>query len=128
MVDGAQPQGKPAADTKGLWALEASLDVQWAHAIAPGAKIMLVQAKSNAFMDLMGDGGLHPQAAKNKLTVVSMSSGAQEFSTETRYDHYFTTPAGHAGVTFVARLRATMARRGSGLAYPLMLFRLAARP
>ena len=35
------------------WALEISLDVQWAHAIAPGAKILLVEASSNSFTNLL---------------------------------------------------------------------------
>ena len=40
----------PAADSTGGWEMEESLDVEWAHAIAPGAKILLVEANSaNAF-------------------------------------------------------------------------------
>src|SRR5262249_38263593 len=35
------------------WALEISLDVQWAHAIAPGAKILLVEARTNSFTNLL---------------------------------------------------------------------------
>ena len=35
------------------WALESSLDVQWVHAIAPGAKILLVEASSNSLFDLL---------------------------------------------------------------------------
>lgn len=34
------------------WALQAALDTQWAHAIAPQAKILLVEAKSAARSDL----------------------------------------------------------------------------
>ena len=30
------------------WSLETSLDVQWAHAIAPNAKILLVEAQSSS--------------------------------------------------------------------------------
>ena len=36
----------PAADSTGGWELEESLDVEWAHAMAPGAKILLVEATS----------------------------------------------------------------------------------
>ena len=36
------------------WDVETDLDVQWAHAIAPGAKIALVQAFSQDFEDLQG--------------------------------------------------------------------------
>lgn len=35
------------------WALESTLDVQWVHAIAPAAKIVLVEAATNSFVDLM---------------------------------------------------------------------------
>src|SRR5437667_220898 len=34
------------------WALEAALDVEWAHAIAPQAGILLVEAKSSSLSDL----------------------------------------------------------------------------
>ena len=37
----------PASDSSGGWELEESLDVEWAHAMAPGANIMLVEASSN---------------------------------------------------------------------------------
>src|SRR5262249_11545073 len=40
----------PAAD--GGWASEIALDVEWAHAIAPGASILLVEANSNSDSDL----------------------------------------------------------------------------
>jgi subtilase family serine protease len=40
-------------DNASGWAAETSLDVQWAHAIAPGAKIVLVIAKSNDDKDIL---------------------------------------------------------------------------
>jgi subtilase family serine protease len=36
----------------GNWQFETTLDVEWAHSIAPGAKIVLVVAESNSFKDL----------------------------------------------------------------------------
>ena len=36
----------PAADPTGDWEVEESLDVEWAHAMAPGASIVLVEANS----------------------------------------------------------------------------------
>src|SRR5262249_28281374 len=48
----ATPQGQPAGDQG--WGEEIALDVEWAHAIAPGASILLVEAKSNSFSDLLG--------------------------------------------------------------------------
>src|SRR5262249_34252213 len=35
------------------WNLEAALDIQWAHAMAPNAKIYLVEAASNGYTDLL---------------------------------------------------------------------------
>src|SRR5947207_3598402 len=42
--------GYPATDPS--WALEIALDVEWAHAVAPGAGILLVEAKSTTFADM----------------------------------------------------------------------------
>src|SRR5215212_9808944 len=35
------------------WASEAALDVEWAHAIAPGANILLVEAKSDSMLNFI---------------------------------------------------------------------------
>ncbi len=82
------------------WSEEISLDVEWAHAIAPGANILLVEAKSSSLSDLL----TAVKYARNYagVSVVSMSWGTNEFRGETSYDSYFTTPTGHTGVTFVA--------------------------
>ncbi len=74
------------------WALEISLDVQWAHAIAPGAKILLVEAKSNSFSNLLAA----EDYAKAHATYVSNSWGGSEFSSETSYDSHFS----QSGVSF----------------------------
>jgi subtilase family serine protease len=88
----------PAASAS--WGLEISLDVEWAHAIAPGANILLVEANSSSWSDLL----TAVNFARNVpgVSVVSMSFGGSEWSGETAFDPYFTTPAGHAGVSFVA--------------------------
>lgn len=91
----AKPQGQPLADSSGLWLIETALDVQWAHAIAPGASILLVEARSNSFYDLMG--AVDYARKQPGVVVVSMSWGANEFVGETSYDGYFTTPTGHLG-------------------------------
>lgn len=58
------------------WAEEISLDVEWAHAIAPGAKIVLVLAKSNADADIVS---ALRYAVDNRLgDVISMSFGENE--------------------------------------------------
>ena len=74
------------------WALEISLDVQWAHAIAPGAKILLVEARTASLSDLL----TAENYAKTHAQYVSNSWGASEFSSEAAYDGYFSQP----GVSF----------------------------
>lgn len=100
----------PAADPG--WAGEIALDVQWAHAIAPGADILLVEAKSNSMSDLM----TAVNYARNQpgVVAVSMSWGGGEFSGETTYDATFTTPSGHGGVVFFASSGDT----GAPVSYP----------
>ena len=70
------------------WALEAALDTQWAHAIAPEAKILLVIAKSNSGNDLLA--AVDYARAQPGVVAVSMSWGGNEFSGETTYDWHFT--------------------------------------
>ncbi|MDB5352348.1 MAG: pcp 3 [Planctomycetota bacterium] len=88
------------AATNDGWAGEEALDVEWAHAIAPGANIVVVEARTDSFNDMM----TAVNTAKNLpgVSVVSMSWGMSEFRAETSYDSIFTTPAGHTGITFVA--------------------------
>jgi subtilase family serine protease len=43
---------KPPVDSTGGWELEEALDIEMAHAMAPNAKIFLVEAKSNSNTDL----------------------------------------------------------------------------
>jgi subtilase family serine protease len=88
----------PAADTN--WGLEISLDVEWAHAIAPGANILLVEASSSGWSDLIT--AINYARNQAGVSVVSMSWGSGEWSGETAYDSTYTTPTGHGGVTFVA--------------------------
>jgi hypothetical protein len=82
------------------WAGETALDVEWAHAIAPAANILVVEATSPTLANLLSAVDYARNAAG--VSVVSMSWGADEFWSETSFDHYFTTPSGHQGVTFVA--------------------------
>jgi len=103
-----QNAGSSLPSTDGGWAGEISLDVEWAHAIAPQANILLVEAKSASLADLMTAVDTARHAAG--VSVVSMSWGGSEFFSwngsewtgQTQYDPFFTTPANHQGVTFVA--------------------------
>jgi hypothetical protein len=84
----------------GGWATEIALDVEWAHAIAPGAKVLLVEASSSSMTNLMT--AVNYARRQPGVVAVSMSWGGSEFLGETAYDSYFTTPPGHGGVTFLA--------------------------
>jgi hypothetical protein len=101
------------------WAGEISLDVEWAHAIAPGATILLVEANSDNTDDLMTAVNYARNAAG--VSVVSMSWGGSEFfdwgnggesDSQLTYDADFTTPAGHQGVTFIAAAGDSGAQSG----------------
>jgi hypothetical protein len=94
----------PVTDPGGVgnsWELETALDVEWVHAAAPGAAILLVETNGADFDDLL-QAGAALAAQHAGVSVVSMSFGGDEFSGETSYDQYLATPNGHQGVTFVA--------------------------
>jgi subtilase family serine protease len=94
------------ADTTG-WTNEIAIDIEWAHAIAPAAKILLVEAKSANNADLYAAVDL---AVANGATVVSMSWGGSEASNEATTDSHF--EVNH--VTFVA----ASGDSGHGASYP----------
>jgi subtilase family serine protease len=91
------------------WAFEISLDVQWAHAIAPNAKILLVEAQSASLGDLLAA----VNYAKNRadVSVVSMSWGGSEFSGQSSLNSYFTS---NHGVVFFA----STGDSGAGVIWP----------
>src|SRR5258706_5232824 len=95
-LPGVDPAGRGNS-----WALEESLDIEWAHAIAPQANIILYEANSSSYNDLI-TAAVNAARNHHKVTAISMSFGGGEFSSERTLDSYFTTPAGHSGVTFVA--------------------------
>ncbi len=82
------------------WSSEEALDVEWAHAAAPGAKILVVEAASPGTNDLIT--AINAAKINPNVSVVSMSWGTSEFRSETGYDSVFTTPAGHTGITYLA--------------------------
>jgi subtilase family serine protease len=74
------------------WALEAAMDVEWTHAIAPAADIILVEASSAGVADFMKA----EDYAKAHAQYVSNSWGGAEFSSEKKYDTHFI----RSGVSF----------------------------
>jgi subtilase family serine protease len=100
----------PAADTG--WSQEIALDVEWAHAIAPKAGILLVEAADSSDTNLFS--AVQYAASQPGVVALSMSWGGSEFYGETSYDSVFTTPSGHAGVAFVA----SSGDSGAPVSYP----------
>ena len=74
------PQGRPSRSDNS-WALETSLDVQWAHAIAPRSAIKLVVARNNSFaaMNVAKSYAVDHNLGK----VMSFSFGAPEAAYQT---------------------------------------------
>jgi subtilase family serine protease len=83
------------------WAQETALDVEWAHAMAPNARIVLVEAASSNSTDLLRAVDLASSIVSpggKGFGEVSMSWGFGEFSGEKTLDSHFNRP----GVVFVA--------------------------
>jgi kumamolisin len=86
------------------WDVEEALDIEWAHAMAPKAKLFLVESK----LCMAGTCNTDPYwyavtvasklVAKNGGGVISMSWGDPEFSYDLKYDKLFTEP----GVVYFA--------------------------
>ncbi|MDP4143537.1 MAG: S53 family peptidase [Bacillota bacterium] len=100
----AYPSGKPS--TNGGWALETSMDVEWAHVVAPSANILLVVAKSASLTDLMT---AEDYATSHGAVVVSNSWGASDFSASSYETHFQ-----HAGVVYTA----STGDNGAGVEWP----------
>lgn len=79
----------------GTWAPESKLDVQWAHAIAPLARIVLVEMPDSMSSSILGATQL---VKKLGAGVVSMSFGSVEAGWAASYDGYFTG----TGMTYIA--------------------------
>jgi subtilase family serine protease len=94
--------GVPAEDPTGHWEAEEALDVEWAHAIAPGAKIDVIEVNDDSNWGLNVLAGDKLAASLPNVSVVSNSWGLYEWTGETAYNSStFVTPSGHIGVTFL---------------------------
>jgi subtilase family serine protease len=101
---------QPGTDPTGMFEIEEALDLEWAHAMAPEAQLILVEAKNNSLTNLFNAaavaGNLVSQAGGGE---VSMSFGAGEFAQEAEFDAIFTAP----GVVYLAS-----AGDSAGVEYP----------
>jgi subtilase family serine protease len=70
----------PLPATDGGWSQEISLDLDMASAICPSCKLLLVEATSNAFTDLVA--AVDRAAATAGVVAISNSYGGPEFSSE----------------------------------------------
>jgi subtilase family serine protease len=105
------------------WGPEISLDIEWAHSIAPAANIEIVEASNSDFLNLM-------QAANTAVTklgasVVSMSFGGDfEYSGDGDLEQYLDSTylapalAFNPNVTFLASTGDTGADPGDAPNYP----------
>jgi subtilase family serine protease len=106
------PATDPAGPGHNNWEAEEALDVEWAHAIAPGANIILIEANSSSGNDLFVNGttgGTYYAGHGSGAQVVSMSFGGNEFSGE---DQYNSSLFSGTGITF---LEATGDNGSTGL-------------
>jgi hypothetical protein len=97
-LPGTDPAG--AGSVNGNWEIEEALDIEWAHGIAPGANIVLVEATDDSNANLFA--AVRTAASLPGVSAVSLSWGLNEFNGEQSLDSNFVTPTGHQGVTFVA--------------------------
>jgi subtilase family serine protease len=97
-LPGEDPAG--AGNVNGNWEIEEALDIEYAHGLAPGAKIVLVEATTDSNANLFA--AVQEAASLPGVSVVSMSWGLDEYSGEQTLDSTFVAPTNNAGVTFVA--------------------------
>ena len=79
-VDQVGGTNYPAVNTG--WAGEIALDIEWAHAIAPQAKILLIESIDSTFANMF----TAESYAIANATVISNSWGAAEFGGEVAFD------------------------------------------
>jgi len=91
--NGRVPSQGPAGNG---WQIETSLDIEWAHVIAPAANIALIECNSASFTDLFN--GVAAASGISNVASVSMSWGTTEFSGENSDDTSFTT----SGIVYLA--------------------------
>ncbi|NGZ83368.1 S53 family peptidase [Duganella aceris] len=102
---GAMTTTVPSYDSG--WATEIALDVQWAHATAPLARIVLIETNSASYSNLLGGVKLANNMGPG---IVSMSFGGSESSTTSSADSTFSV----AGMTYLAATGDS----GAGVAWP----------
>lgn len=91
------------------WKMETALDVEWAHAIAPEATILLIEAKTPSGANLLK--AIDYARSRPDVVAISMSWGGKEFADETTLDEHFISKY---GATFFA----ASGDNGTGASWP----------
>jgi subtilase family serine protease len=102
------PMNATAKDDSG-WSMETALDTQWSHAIAPKAKVLVVEAASDSGTNLLK--AVDYARSRSDVVAISMSWGGDEFSGETALDSHFPQSA---SLTFFA----SSGDDGTGASWP----------
>jgi subtilase family serine protease len=95
--------------TNSGWRGETSLDIEWIHAIAPNAKILLVEATTPSGTNLIN--AVDYAAGRKDVVAVSMSWGGAEFPEEVSMDSHFISKYG-------AIFFASSGDNGAGASWP----------
>jgi subtilase family serine protease len=90
------------------WQMETSLDTEWAHAIAPQANILVVEADGTSATSLLA--AIDYARSRKDVVAISMSWGGPEFPEETKLDSHF---ADASRVFF-----ASSGDNGAGVSWP----------
>ena len=94
---------RPPSGVRSGWAFEEVLDTEWAHAMAPKAKIFLVEAQNNNQQALYtAIKAAQYLVSQNGGGEISMSWGSSEYSSETSDDSIFNTSTSLPNVTYIA--------------------------
>ncbi len=91
------------------WGLETALDVEWTHAIAPNAKILLIEAATPSGANLLK--AIDYATQRPDVVAVSMSWGGGEFPEEVTLDSHFKDKH---GIVFFA----SSGDNGTGASWP----------
>ncbi|MBI3627294.1 MAG: S53 family peptidase [Candidatus Sungbacteria bacterium] len=99
----------PSMKSDSGWAMEITLDAEWAHAVAPRAKILLVEATTPSGANLLK--AVDYAASRKDAVSISMSWGGAEFPEETTLDSHFISKSG-------AVFFASSGDNGAGASWP----------
>jgi len=93
------------------WSLETAMDIEWAHAIAPTAKLLLVEAQTPAGKYLLD--AIDYARARPEVVAVSMSWGGPEYPEAESMESHFVNK-GKSGPAFFA----SSGDNGTGVSWP----------